>query len=96
LRAPSGGRVEALKKIGDSVKRGDAILRVDGRPVRARISGVLRGLLRSGVRVEKGEKIGDIDPRGDRHACFTLSDKARALGGAALLAVCSPRAALLQ
>jgi xanthine dehydrogenase accessory factor len=32
-------------------------------------------------------KIGDIDPRAKREACFTISDKALAVGGGVLEAV---------
>ena len=60
---------------------------VDDFPVIAEISGVVRGLLREGVEVKKGMKVGDIDPRGKRELCFTISDKARAIGGGVLEAI---------
>ncbi len=87
LRAPCAGTVEALKDIGESVRAGDIVLRVDGRNVAAAIGGVLRGAITSGAVVPQGCKIGDIDPRDRREYCFTVSDKARALGGAVLTAV---------
>jgi xanthine dehydrogenase accessory factor len=34
--------------------------------------------------VRKGLKIGDIDPRGMKSYCYTISDKALAVGGAVL------------
>ena len=34
--------------------------------------------------VTKRLKVGDIDPRGDRSYCDSISDKARALGGSVL------------
>ena len=34
-----------------------------------------------------GEKVGDVDPRGIRAYCFTISDKARAIGGGVLEAI---------
>ena len=46
-------------------------------PVVARISGVIRGLLRDGVPVEAGDKIGDIDPRGMTEDLEHISDKAQ-------------------
>jgi xanthine dehydrogenase accessory factor len=46
-------------------------------------------LLHDGLEVEAGDKIGDIDPRGDRLACTTFSDKALAVGGGVLEAVFS-------
>jgi xanthine dehydrogenase accessory factor len=45
-------------------------------PVTARIAGVLRGLLRDGVPVKKGDRIADIDPRGRTDDLNHISDKA--------------------
>jgi xanthine dehydrogenase accessory factor len=45
-------------------------------PVTARIAGVLRGLLRDGVPVKKGDRIADIDPRGSTDDLDHISDKA--------------------
>jgi xanthine dehydrogenase accessory factor len=45
-------------------------------PVTARIAGVLRGLLRDGVPVKKGDRIADIDPRGQTDDLDHISDKA--------------------
>jgi xanthine dehydrogenase accessory factor len=47
----------------------------------------VRGLLREGVEVKKGMKVGDVDPRGKKESCFTISDKARAIGGGVLEAI---------
>ncbi len=51
------------------------------------LKGVLRGLIRDGVHVTKGLKIGDVDPRDDPSACFLVSDKALTVGGAVLEAI---------
>jgi len=53
----------------------------------AAISGILRGLVRDGLVVSAGMKIGDIDPRAVREHCFTISDKSRAVAGGVLEAV---------
>ncbi len=45
-------------------------------PVTARIAGVVRGLLRDGVPVKKGDRIADIDPRGQTDDLDQISDKA--------------------
>jgi xanthine dehydrogenase accessory factor len=87
LRAPGEGIFQAKKKIGDKVQAGETVAEVDGAPVKAGISGVLRGILRDGVRVTEKMKAGDIDPRGTRENCFTISDKARAIGGGVLEAI---------
>ncbi|MDW7710326.1 MAG: selenium-dependent molybdenum cofactor biosynthesis protein YqeB [Deferrisomatales bacterium] len=89
LRCPGEGVLEGLAEIGDPVSRGQAVARVGPVELRAQIGGILRGLLRPGVRVHAGLKAGDVDPRGDRGMCFTISDKARALGGSALEALLS-------
>lgn len=89
LRAPTAGLFVAERAIGDSVQVGDTIGAVGDSPVRARLAGVLRGLLRSGIEVTPGFKLGDIDPRADRAHCFTVSDKAFAIAGGVLEAACS-------
>jgi xanthine dehydrogenase accessory factor len=53
----------------------------------AQIDGVLRGLLADGLSVMEGMKVGDVDPRGIRDHCFTISDKALAIGGGVLEAI---------
>ncbi len=51
--------------------------------VKAPFTGLLRGLIRDGFPVVKGFKIADVDPReSEKENCFTISDKARAIGGA--------------
>ncbi|HWO40983.1 MAG TPA: selenium-dependent molybdenum cofactor biosynthesis protein YqeB [Candidatus Eisenbacteria bacterium] len=87
LRAPRPGRFSALKAIGDFAACGEVIGEVEGAPVRAEISGIVRGLIRDGIRVAQGLKIGDIDPRGERGYCYVISDKARAIGGGVLEAI---------
>ena len=87
LRAPAAGILVTNKVIGDMVKSGDEVLSVEGLPVKAAISGVIRGLLRDGASVHKGMKLGDIDPRGIKEYCYTISDKARTISGGVLEAI---------
>ena len=84
LRAPCEGEFQARCAIGDRVKKGDIVGRVSAVNVTAKIDGVLRGLIRSSSQVEKGLKLGDIDPRGHVGYCHTISDKARAISGSVL------------
>ena len=59
-----------------------------GLPGPASLTGLVRGLIRDGYYAPKGFKIADIDPReSEYHNCFTISDKARSLGGAVLTAL---------
>jgi len=84
LRAPASGPWLNTVDIGDRVRKGDLIGTVQGKALYASIDGVLRGLLRPGVSVSKGLKMGDIDPRGNRDFCFTISEKALAIAGGVL------------
>ncbi len=87
LRAPARGMFRARTAIGEMVESGQVIGDVEGEEVRTEIGGVLRGLIRSDNNVPKGLKLGDVDPRGDRAYCNTISDKARAISGSVLEAV---------
>ena len=87
LRAPGGGALRAHKRLGEAVQPGEVVAEVGGIPVRAEISGIVRGMLRDGVCIDAGVKIGDIDPRGEREYCNSISDKARAIGGGVLEAI---------
>jgi xanthine dehydrogenase accessory factor len=95
VHAPAAGLVEALRDIGDAVSAGEPILAL-GAPgsgertiVYSPLDGILRGLIRPGLAVRVGLKIADIDPRGEREHCFSVSDKARAVAGGVLEALLS-------
>lgn len=87
LRAPCPGEFRRKKEIGENVEKGEVVGEVASFPVLAKIPGVLRGILRDRVPVTAGMKVGDIDPRGIREYCFTISDKARAIAGGVLEAI---------
>lgn len=94
LRAPSDGVVIGYKKIADHVAAGEEIATIsepkgDQYSVVSPFAGILRGLIRDGLSVTKGVKIGDIDARDDVSACYLVSDKALAIGGAVLEAILS-------
>jgi len=89
LRAPCAGTVVPLAMIGDAVRAGDVLATVSGEEVRAPFDGVLRGLIHPSVPVRAGLKIGDVDPREVRDHCFTISEKALAIGGGVLEAILS-------
>jgi xanthine dehydrogenase accessory factor len=84
LRAPGEGIWQSDAEIGDAVRKGDMVGSVDGKPVNALINGVLRGMIRPGIPVTEGLKIGDIDPRGVKEYCSTISEKALAISGGVL------------
>jgi xanthine dehydrogenase accessory factor len=87
LRAPCSGEFYARCSIGNPVKKGDTIGTVAAEAVVANIDGVVRGLIHSPSDVQRGLKIGDIDPRGNPDYCYTISDKARAIAGSVLEAI---------
>lgn len=84
IRASNSGYVKNHLQIGSIVEMGDIISFVDGNPQISRIGGIVRGLIHEGILVDKNEKIGDIDPRGIREYCSTISDKGRNIAGGVL------------
>ena len=88
IYSKANGRFSSVKKIGDTVQKDEIIGYVGDVEIRGKISGVLRGIIRDGYEVTENMKIGDIDPRiEEKNNCFTISDKARSLGGAVLRAI---------
>lgn len=55
-----------------------------GQVIKTKIEGVLRGLLHDGLLIAAGTKVADVDPRAEESYCFTVSDKALAVGGGVL------------
>jgi xanthine dehydrogenase accessory factor len=99
LRAPAEGVLTAKAKIGEHVEEGQMVAVISGQwsgsseqySVVSPFRSVLRGLIRDGIHVTHGLKIGDVDPRDDPTACFLVSDKALAIGGATLEAILTRR-----
>jgi xanthine dehydrogenase accessory factor len=95
LRATVEGRINAHANIGDHLTKGQLIAAIHSEienrktEITSPFPGVLRGLIRDGVTVTKGIKIGDVDARNDPSACFLVSDKALAIGGGVLEAILS-------
>ncbi len=96
LRAPAAGTVASHAAIGDAVAEGDLIATLLPAPgaaapeeiaIRAPFAGRLRGMIHPSVAVTAGMKIGDLDARAARDYCFTVSEKALAIGGGVLEAI---------
>lgn len=88
LYSPEDGIIEWEHEIGDIVKSGDIIGCINGQSIVSKLDGIVRGLIREDTYVNKGMKIGDVDPRVEQlKNCYTISDKARAIGGAVLEAI---------
>ncbi len=79
------GKIKNIRQIGDIVKANETIALIDDLEVKAKIDGVLRGIIRDNTYVTKGLKIADVDPRYDEISnCNTISDKSRTIGGSVL------------
>ena len=95
LRAPEDGVLVSYVNIGDHLEEGQLVAEIQSKiqnrtsEILSPFRGVLRGLIHDGLPVAKGMKIGDVDPRNDRAACFLVSDKALAIGGGVLEAILS-------
>ena len=87
IRATDEGRISPIANIGDYVEKGDIVAYINKTPIFAEINGIVRGMLQKDVNVFKGMKSGDIDPRCEKNHCFTISDKARSIGGGVLEAI---------
>lgn len=88
LYAPDEGTIKLIHEIGNIVKAGDIIGYVNDKSINTKLDGVIRGLIRDGAYVQNNMKIGDVDPRLNQlKNCYTISDKARAIGGAVLEAI---------
>jgi xanthine dehydrogenase accessory factor len=87
LRSPDTGFVEPFVEIGQIVQQGQKLAQVGNHPLHAPFDGVLRGLIHPSVYTTPHMKIGDLDPRADASACYTISDKSLAMGGGVLEAV---------
>jgi xanthine dehydrogenase accessory factor len=75
--ASQPGRFQTLRRIGERAEAGEAIAMLEGETIVAPLSGVLRGLSARGARIASGQKIVEIDPRGDPALCFGLGERPR-------------------
>ena len=87
IKSPGDGIIKNISNIGDTVKKGEVIAKVGSLSVKTDIDGILRGLIMDKSYVRKGLKIGDVDPRAKKEHCYSISDKARTIGGAVLEAI---------
>jgi xanthine dehydrogenase accessory factor len=93
VHASAAGVARGIARIGDVVRAGAPLLGLrdpaTGVEVieTAPLDGMLRGLIRPGIMVRAGLKIADVDPRGKREYCLTVSDKALAVAGGVLEAI---------
>ncbi len=91
VRAPAKGIFTPRVGLGASVQEQECLGfmedKNDKKPVFSPIAGRTRGLIHSGVFVDKGAKIGDIEPRTD-FDIYKVSDKALVIGQGVYNAIC--------
>ncbi len=85
--APRAGIFTTNLEIGDSVAAHQTIGWVDDLPLEAPMSGMLRGLIRSEVKVPKGAKLIEVDPVNDRAICDIITSKMWTIGEGVLQAI---------
>lgn len=87
MKSPCDGLFIAKRHIGEQVQAGEIIGYVNEEPVKSQIKGMLRGILASKLMVTTGFKLADVDSRCEESHCFTISDKALAIGGGVMEAI---------
>lgn len=87
LYAPIDGTFLTTKEIGATVDLDEVIGRIGPKELRSQCPGIVRGILKSGTTVRKGQKLIDIDPRGVESVTRAFTDRAVQIAEAALLAI---------
>jgi xanthine dehydrogenase accessory factor len=87
VRAEEAGVFTTEKNLCDAVLEGDVIGTLGEIPVKAPVSGLLRGLLRSEVKVLANAKLAEIDSENDKTVCLNIQDRMRLVSAGVLEAV---------
>ena len=73
--APAAGVFRTGRELLERVRPGDEVGTLGAEVLRARAGGILRGLADSGLKVEAGAKLVEVDPTGDPENCRGLADR---------------------
>ena len=73
--AHAPGEFRTSHSIGQRVKQGEVIGVLAERFITAPLAGCIRGLTHTGVHVDAGTKIVEIDPRADPATCFGIGER---------------------
>ncbi len=87
IHSPQNGLFVTHKEIGDTVNAGDVVASVGKQAIKAPITGLIRALLHSGVEIEKGTKLLEIDPEGSLEVCHSIRARMRTIAGGVLEAI---------
>lgn len=85
--AVDAGLFVTSKEIGEHVSAGEMIASLDGQAVKAPTNGIIRALLRSGIQVNEGTKLLEIDPGASKETCYRIRTRTRAIAGGVLEAI---------
>lgn len=92
--APAGGVFRTTHLIGQAVVEGEIVARIDDRPIAAPKPGLLRGLIRDGVRIAEGMKAVEVVPEGAQ--VFGIGTRPAAIAAGVITAlrlrICLPAA----
>lgn len=84
------GVIKVISDIGTFVEKNEVLAYVDEIPLKAPLTGIVRGMIRDNSFVKQGLKVCDIDPRKEElENCYTISDKARTISGGVVEAIFS-------
>lgn len=84
LYTPCDGVVRPCVEIGELVTQGQVLAEVGGTAVVAPFDGLVRGMLRPGIKVRAHTKLGDVDPQREPGLESRISDKALIIGQSVL------------
>jgi xanthine dehydrogenase accessory factor len=87
LYAPTDGTFLTTKEIGTRIESDEVIGRIAREEFRAQFPGIVRGIVKSGTLVRKGQKLVDVDPRGVASATRAFTHRALKIAEAVLLAI---------
>jgi xanthine dehydrogenase accessory factor len=87
VRAEEAGVFTTDKNLCDAVISGDLIGKMGEMPIKAPVSGILRGILRSDVKVLANARLAEIDSLNDKSVCLNIPDKMRLISGGVLEAI---------
>lgn len=85
--SPAAGVFRTNCAIGDTVQAGSIVAEVDGMPLRAPLSGVLRGLTRDGVELSQGAKVIEVDSRGEGAIVTGIGERPAAIANGVFEAI---------
>lgn len=85
--APITGTFHTSLQIGDAVRQGQEVARIDSMALAAPIAGILRGLTRDGMPVNQKTKVIEVDPRAENAQVFGIGERPARIGEGVLSAI---------